>query len=382
MVKKADKLRFQPLKSELEALLVEAELIRLHQPQYNILLKDDKSALYIHITDDPYPQVKTIRKKEIITTKPKGTTLGPFQSSYKVREVLKLVRPIFKWCNNPHQPKSSHKKKACFYYHIDQCSGACLGQISVKEYQQNIAYLKNFLKGKTKQVVQQIKKNMGKQVANEEFEKAAISRDQIQLIKEVTSTNKKLSPNLTLPQLKQSQIQEGLLQLNKLLSDYLFLPIEYPLHRIEGYDVSNIQGTNPSVAMVTFIDGQSDTSEYKLFNIRTLNTPNDYGMMKEALLRRSNHPEWGLPDLLIIDGGKGQLRAALTAWQHKTPIISIAKKPDRIIIPSQNGSYHVIKLNQRNPALKLIQQVRDESHRFSKKQHTKLRRKKMLKSFI
>src|SRR5207302_1258312 len=132
--------------------------------------------------------------------------------------------------------------------------------------------------------------------------------------------------------------------------------------------------------------------EYKLFNIRLLKTPNDYAMLQEALVRRQNHPEWGTPDLVLIDGGKGQLRAALKVWQWTTPVISIAKKPDRIIIPilppherEKNAEkmeaeihdlkglkYHELSLEVGHPALTILQQVRDEAHRFSKRQHTRL----------
>jgi excinuclease ABC subunit C len=145
---------------------------------------------------------------------------------------------------------------------------------------------------------------------------------------------------------------------------------------------------------VTFINGQADTSEYRLFNIRTLDTPNDFAMLQEALLRRQNHQEWGIPNLMVIDGGKGQLRSALKAWHWTVPMISIAKKPDRLIFPifpitdkdipqdeprNLDGlKYEEVKLPPDHPALNLIQRIRDESHRFSKKQHTRLRQKTML----
>lgn len=376
-------LKFQVLESELEALLIEAELIRTHQPKYNILLKDDKTPLYIHITNEKFPRVLTLRKKEVIRKTPKGTILGPFPSAYKVKEVLKLVRKIFKWCKNP------NGGTACFYYHIDLCSGACLGEITAQDYQDNIKNLILFLRGKKKTVIKQIKTEMVGFSYNQEFEKAQIRKEQIEYIKEVTQ--KKLSPNLTLPQLQLTRTNEGLIYLQKILRDYLAIPKGWPLTTIEGYDVSNIQGTNPSVSLVTFTDGQPDKSKYKVFNIKTLNTPNDYGMMKEALVRRQRHPEWGKPNLIMVDGGKGQVRAALNIWDWQTPIIGLVKNPDRIVIPLVNNhdgtssqknkrtkiEYKVIKLEPNHPTLNILQQIRDESHRFAQKQHKKLRTKQM-----
>lgn len=157
MVHLATKLQWQVLESELEALLVEAELIRTHQPEYNVLLKDDKTALYIHVTDEPLPRLLLVRKKEMLLSHPKGTIIGPFQSAYKLKQVLALIRPIFKWCNQPHQPTDSAKpSRPCFYYHIDLCSGACTGEISPESYQRDMKNLILFLKGKTQAVIRKI----------------------------------------------------------------------------------------------------------------------------------------------------------------------------------------------------------------------------------
>jgi excinuclease ABC subunit C len=223
----------------------------------------------------------------------------------------------------------------------------------------------------------------------ERFEQAAQLRDRIDAIEAVTQRYRRLKPVLTLPTLKLSEQEEAIIQLQRILSTYTNLPKQYPLKRIEGYDVSNIQGTAAAVGMVVFEDGAPAKQEYRLFNIRSLDTPNDYHMLKEALLRRQNHPEWGEPSLLVIDGGKGQLRGAHYAWQGTTPIISIAKDPDRIIIPKLRRDrandtqqqlpydYHVLNLPEDHLALRLIQRIRDESHRFSKRQHTRLRQRQM-----
>ncbi len=380
LVLTAVQLKYQVLESELEALLTEAELIRTYLPQFNILLKDDKSPLYIHITDEIFPRVLTLRKQEMDKKKVSGTILGPFQSSYKVKEVLRIVRPIFPWCN---AQRSATSTKACFYHHLHLCSGVCTHSISQEEYGQLIQNLILFLRGKTNEIKKQLTMQMKENATQQQFETAAVLRDQVQLITEVTSPQYKLKPDLLLnAHLATSTTENGIIQLTHYLHDYCGTPQEYPLHRIECYDVSNTQGTNAAVAQVVSIDGEPHSADYRVFNIKTLNTPNDYHMLQEALQRRQNHPEWGEPDLVIIDGGKGQLRAALQVWQWRSPVISIAKDPDRIIFPltewqrKQQGTaaksiaYKILTLPPQSPALIIVQRLRDEAHRFSKKQHT------------
>jgi excinuclease ABC subunit C len=391
MVKRATQLKYQPLENEFEALLVEAELVRLHQPQYNTLLKDDKTPLYIHITSERYPRILPVRKREVERQQLKGVVLGPFQSAYRVKEVLRIVRRIFTWCNDAgdrtQEELKNNNQTACFYFHLDQCPGACLGLISPEKYHENIQQLLLFLRGKKKTVISDLKHQLKEAADQEKFEQAALLRDRIQLIEQVTQKEHRLKPELTLPTLTGTGRENALLYLRKLLTSYLYVPVTFPLNRIEGYDVSNTSGELASVSQVTFINGQPATDLYRLFNIRTLNTPNDYHMLQEALQRRQNHAEWGKPDLVVIDGGKGQLRAALNVWHWHAPVISIAKDPDRIIIPTQvsknakNGQisalYKIIELPNNHPALQLIQHLRNESHRFSKKQHTRRRLKKM-----
>lgn len=392
LVKTAVKLEHQVLESELQALLVEAELIRTYQPPYNVLLKDDKTPLYLCITKEQFPRVLTVRKKQAVTQAPQvGTLLGPFPSAYQLKEVLKIVRPIFPWCNKIATLSAQANSKPCFYYHLDLCPGACVGEISAEEYQQIIKNLVLFLRGKSREVTTNITAELRNAVKNQAFEKAALLRDALKNIEAVTQKPYRLKPNLILPALTANEATDGLAYLKQMLNTYLAVPKQHPLTRIEGYDVSNISGTNASVALVTFRNGTATPSEYRLFNIRTLNTPNDYQMMKEALLRRQNNLEWGVPSLVVIDGGKGQLRAALSVWSLPTPIISIAKNPDRIIIPklswpvasrnlpvtTKKLEYHILTLPPTHPGLILIQNIRNEAHRFSKKQHTKRRARQL-----
>jgi excinuclease ABC subunit C len=382
MVATAQEVRFEVLDSELEALLIEAELINLHQPIFNTLLKDDKSPLYLCITKAEFPRLLRLRKTELKHLAPKGTILGPFQSGYKLQEVLKLARKIFPWCNQG-PPLTGQSPKACFYYHLDLCPGVCVGTISAQEYQASMQELALFLKGKKRSVVTDLKLKLKQLVELEEYEKAAGVKSQLETITLVTSHQYKLGPELVLPSFNQTEIETGLNFLHKLLTDYLAVPHEIKLDRIEGYDVSNTQGKQAAVSQVVLTAGQPNPSQYRLFNIRDLDTPNDYEMLKEALIRRQQHPEWGQPDLVVIDGGKGQVRAAMSVWDWPARIIGIAKDPDRLVLPfwqKDKLNYHLINLPANHPGLKLIAQLRDEAHRFAKNQHQKLAIKKLLSS--
>lgn len=388
MVQAAATIQWRELESELEALLTEAELIRLYQPPVNVLLKDDKSPIYLLITDEVFPRVLTIRKREQLRLQRKGTVLGPFPSAYKLREVLKIVRPIFPWCNeasNPHRPQT--KKRACFYHHLGLCPGSCLDEITPEEYALTMRQLAEFLRGHTKELRQTMEKEMKAAVDALQYEKAAILRDRLSLIKEVTSKRYHLSPDIIAgTQLLSNESEHSLMQLKQQLVEYQLISPHVPLTRIECFDVSNIQGKNAVVAMTCCINGEPAKAEYRLFNIKTLDTPNDYRMLQEALVRRQNHPEWGRPDLIVIDGGKGQVNAALDVWTWRTAVIGIAKHPDRLVIPQldwnhwQAGElhplkqprFHLLTLPPSHPALRLIQLLRDEAHRFSNRQRRKL----------
>lgn len=395
MVSQAVTVKFKVLESELQALLVEAELIRTYQPEYNTLLKDDKSPLYIEITNELYPKVLKVRKKELIRKEKNGATiLGPFPSAYKTNEVLTIARKIFPWCNKKlaNENRRNSDNQPCFYYHIDLCPGACICEVSPEKYRENITNLIQFLRGKKKLVTVSLQEKMDHAIATQEYEEAAVVRDQLKLIAEVTSKHHKLQPELTTAALKEKVSEDGIIYLQKILSQYLRLPKQLPLTRIEGYDVSNIQGTSPAVSMVTFTDGRPDSDQYRIFNIKTLNTPNDFHMLAEAVSRRQNHPEWGTPNLVLIDGGKGQVKSVLKVWDWYTPVIGIAKNPDRLVLPYRDKTivsdkqtanktsqlkYHLVKLDSSHPTLQLIQQIRDEAHRFAQKQHKKKRTEKM-----
>ncbi|MDO5561413.1 MAG: excinuclease ABC subunit C, partial [bacterium] len=180
--------------------------------------------------------------------------------------------------------------------------------------------------------------------------------------------------------------ENSLVQLRALLQNPLHLPRDYQFKRIEGYDVSNTSGLQAVVSMVVFTNGEIDKSQYRSFNIKTLNTPNDYQMLQEALLRRVQHQEWDEPSLLLIDGGKGQVRKVWQALQNtrwqQLPLIGLAKDPDRVVIPiiekDKIINWEIASLTSDNLALQLLQQIRDEAHRFGKSRHVRRREKQLL----
>ncbi len=307
--------------------------------------------------------------------------LGPFSSSYKLQEVLKLVRPIFPWCNTAAVRKRDNR--ACFYHHLHLCPGACVGEISTQEYGENISRLKDFLRGKTTDVTKDLTAAMKAASNDQNYEAAATYRNQIQLVAQVTDKQYRLKPEIVRSiNLTGSAEKHQLKILEQLLSEYQHLPSTMKLSRIEAYDVSNISGQHAAVSMVVAVDGSITNSEYKVFNIKTLNTPNDFHMLREAIIRRQNHPEWGRPDAVVIDGGKGQLRAVLGALRTKTAIIGITKRPDRIMFPIfqwnlwRDGelpdldhlSWKSIPLPDNHPLTPLLKGLRNEAHRFSNKQ--------------
>nr|MBP7876029.1 UvrB/UvrC motif-containing protein [Candidatus Woesebacteria bacterium] len=234
--------------------------------------------------------------------------------------------------------------------------------------------------------------DMKQKVSEEKYESAALLRDRLSLIKEVTSKKYRLSPAiLSGIQILANDTDHGLQLLKQQLVEHQLSSPQIQLKRVECYDVSNIQGKNAVVAMTCFIDGAPAKEEYRLFNIKSIDTPNDYRMLQEALARRQNHPEWGRPDLIVIDGGKGQVNAALAVWTWKNAVMGIAKHPDRLVIPQlnwnqwqdgelhpqKNPRFHLITLPATHAGLNMVQQLRDEAHRFSNRQRLRLTTKSL-----
>lgn len=377
LVKNIDSYSIIKTETEFEALLLEARLIKKYQPKYNSVAKDDKHPLYIRISKDEFPKITTARREGLNH----AFYFGPFPSSRTVSETLKFLRTIFPYCT-----EKRIGKRACFYAHLGLCR-PCPNEI-VKEkgekynvlknkYRKNVFQIKKILMGKHKSVIISLQKEMNKLAKELRYEEAAEIKRQIMRINYLITNHPRVSAYLTNPNLYDDQRKEEVKDLGKILSIR-------PPFKIEGYDISNIMGKNATGSMVTFVDGEAEKSLYRRFKIKSKNTPDDVAMMGEVLQRRLNNQQWPYPDLFLIDGGESQVGQAIkTLAENKVniPVIGLAKRFEEIIIPKKKGerlSFESVKLPRSSLALKLIQRVRDEAHRFAKKYHKILRKKSML----
>ena len=472
-----DSLEYIVTNSEKEALILEATLIKKHRPRYNVQLKDDKRYPYVKITDEKFPRLLITRN----VTK-NGVYFGPFTDVSSVKQTVKFLKSLFKirTCRNMNGP--------CLNSQIDLCYAPCDGRISQKEYSEIISKIDLFFQGKYSTIVKNLKKEMIEAAQNEEYEKAAVLRDQISSIEEIMEKqfvdlvdddldqdviamaageneviviimpirNGKIvgrddflmsasqydssseimfafiqqyyGYNRHIP--KQILLDEDIDE-KELLEDWLsdlrgnkvhikvpqkgvklrlvkmarknaeiikhqkkkmesalielkkYLKLEKLPRVIEGYDISNISGKFAVGSKVSFKDAKPNKKMYKHFKMETPG-PNDFAMMEELLTRRlkmvDRDPE---PDLIVIDGGKGQLGMACGVLEKLNlthiPIIGLAKEFEEIFIPNSSRPIIIPKNNQ---ALHLLQQVRDESHRFAITYHRKLRSKNISASSL
>ena len=478
--------------SEIEALILEANLIKEHKPRYNVNLKDDKSFPYIRVTNEKFPRIFPTRK----IIKDGSKYFGPYTDVGSMRELLKVAKRIFpiRTCNLNLTEKNiaAGKFKVCLNYHIKKCIGPCQGLINEEEYSEIVKHVIDFINGRDSIVVEELQKKMERLSQNYQFEKAAAVRDQIKSIKDFLYRQKVVTPafidrDLFVAYAEDDdacavifKIREGRIIgrqhyfltgvegetldriINHLLIRYyqqadfvpkeIYIPIELeesenlekwlfekirlkvkliypqrgnkaklmrmafhnaklllqelklqrmkekdfiphslkalqrdlrlprPPKRIEAFDISNIQGTDPTASLVTFINGQAKKNEYRHFKIRSKVTPDDFAMMSEAIERRYSRQlkeKQPLPDLVMVDGGKGQLSAATKVLEKLNikdqPIIALAKRLDEVFVPGVSEPQNVPKTSS---GLRLLQRVRDESHRFAIDYHRKLRSKR------
>lgn len=496
LVSQIERLEYIITNTEVEALILESHLIKKHKPKYNILLKDDKKYPYFLITDEDFPRIQVVRKKNM--NPEKGRYYGPYtdiRAMYSTLDFLKKIFPL-KQCKTP-----KFKDRPCLYYHIGRCMAPCQGKVSSEEYKALVHQAELFLSGKQSELMEQIKTRMEKYASEEQFEKAARLRDSYldlkktlekqQVVYENTKLNediisflsedgifaivilmiregrlidkkdfvyeveeedkteffatffKEYYNSLTLGYpdkivsnelesigekalyeewleilakkkvkisygksaqgkelqsladknarvvldnaklKKMSKIRDDFNEIGSYLAEKLHLQ-NFP-HRIECYDISHIQGTNTVASMITFINGQSKKSEYKKFKIRTTEgKPDDFLSMKEVLTRRLKHlgdKNWDKPDLMIIDGGKGQLSSVMQIIEELgitgIDVVSLAKKHEEVFLPKKSDP---VILPQNSSALFLFQRIRDEAHRFAITYHRTLRSKSMTKA--
>lgn len=369
-----------PTASEQESLLLEQKLIRQNQPLYNTLWRDDKSYPYLKLTlNEDYPRIFFTRSKK----KDGAKYFGPYP---QVNHIKKLLRSLWRKKMFPlrpckfefHQdeilksgglknnnPNLYKKVQSCVYLHTGECPAPCVAKISKENYGKIAERIKLFFQGSLEFLKEKLLKEMKKSSQRLHFEEAADTRDQIQALMFLRQkvTIKKISPETLL---KDIQLTRSLRELQNVLK----LP-EPPL-RIEAFDISNIQGQEPVASLVVFENGKPFKSDYRKFKIKTVHGPNDFAMIREVVERRYQRviKEGGnLPDLILIDGGKGQLSSALEAMNsipeqrlQKVPIIALAKKNEEIFLPNRSNS---IQLPLDSTALHILQWIRDEAHRFA-----------------
>jgi len=502
-VKKINNIEYLVTDSEVEALILELDLIKKYHPKFNVDLKDDKSYPFIAITgNDDYPRVFITRNKKIIGAK----YFGPYTNVQTLREAIKFLKKIFliRDCTKPQPGKQ--KNKPCLNYHIGLCSAPCIGKISKEEYKKNINYIISFLKGKDKNIIKDLENEMYKYAQDLNYEKASEIRNKINLINEVSSNQKifissedswdfvsiikdndiaaasifmyrqgeLVGFNNVIISNYVSEIQEEILSdflvryyenINNLPS-IIYIPFEIndldvvidyfkkvkdkkieiktpktdenkkimdlalrncklflekknfenetnfskAFHdimelkeklklknipkRIECYDISNLKDTFPVGSMAVFINGIPAKEHYRHFKIKTISYQDDFKMINEILKRRLkylkdsklqiNESFYEKPDLIIIDGGKGQFNIAKNTLNEfgldkDIDLISLAKKEEIIFSSNfENG----ISFETNKNFMRIIIKIRDEAHRFAIEFHKKLRDSNMIKSFL
>jgi len=382
--------------STIEALILEANLIKKYQPKYNIVWKDSKNYFFIGITKEDFPQIfithqpvevlsskyKVLRRKNIPTTKYKILNtkfVGPFVDGKALKQTLKILRKIF-----PFRSCNKIPKHPCLWYQLKRCPAPCLLKSAVaeqipnlnnkikREYQDNIKNIRKILEGKKTQVLKNLKKEMKTASKNQKFEKAAKIRDQIMALEKVLAHTRIFEGYV-----KPRSWQYFTVVLKKILRT------KRKIFRIEAYDVSNIQGQKATGSMITFLRGKPDKNFYRRFKIKISGKPDDTAMLKEILTRRLKHKEWPFPDLILIDGGKPQLNIAVKSKSQnpnskKIKIIALAKRKNELFIENQKKP--ILLKNLPREIFNLILQLRDEAHRFAKKYHLKLRENATLPS--
>ena len=491
MVKKISDIEWLVTRSESEALLTEAAMIKEHEPRYNILMRDDKSYPYVRITNEPFPQVLLTRK----IVNDGSRYFGPFTEVYNLRETLKVIHKIFpvRSCSYLINDDIIARKKisVCLDYHIRKCLGPCEGLQSQEDYSAMIEEVVRFLHGRTDKIVKQLRNEMVEASKRQDYEEAAHCRDRISAVEAFTKRQRKISASFAdqdiiavavqqkdacaavirlrngriigrermflsgVHEQNMSEILSGFMKQFYLESDFLpqeillqekpegcdslaewlsekrgkkvtitapqrgekaklvrlslqnaelllaenirkrerrrelvpemiqqlqaDLNLEVPPRRIEAFDISNIQGSNPVGSMVCFVDGVAKKSEYRKFKIKTVKGIDDFAMIREVVLRRYSRlksEKATFPDLILIDGGKGQLSMAVSALQELglsyISVIGLAKRLEEVYVPGSSDPQNIPKSS---PGLFLLRRIRDEAHRFAVTFH-RLRRKK------
>ncbi|NIL98896.1 MAG: GIY-YIG nuclease family protein [Planctomycetales bacterium] len=361
--------------SEVDALLMESRLIKDVQPKYNREQKDDKSFPYLEITThEDFPRVEVTRQP-----KSRGVKLyGPFANAGSLRGAMQVLQRIFKFRTCSLDIEEADEKwrwfRPCLLASIEQCTAPCNLRISKEDYRTDIKRLRMFLEGKKKSVLQEMYRAMEQASAALQFERAARLRDEIHML-ETLDQRGELDTHAQ-PEVFYIDPKKGLAGLKKIFA------LQALPRTIEGVDIAHFAGKETVASLVQFLDGLPFKPGYRRFKIRGVKGIDDYRSIHEVVARRFRHrndDEQILPDLLLIDGGRGQLNAALAAFNDlglQPPLVlALAKREEEIFVMNQDQP---VRLSRHAYALRLLQYVRDEAHRFAQHYHHILRRKSTL----
>ncbi len=375
LVREIADIDFLEAASEVDALLVEARLIKDIQPKFNIDLKDDKSFPYLEITTrEDFPRVAFTREPSA-----RGTRLyGPFANAGSLRGAIAVLQKIFKFRTCELDIEEEDPKwrwfRPCLLASIQQCTAPCNLRISKDNYRRDIKHLQMFLEGKKNAVLDEMRREMSEAAAKLHFERAARLRDEIRML-ETLDERGELETHVQ-PEVFFIDPKKGLAGLKQVLK------LSETPRTIEGVDIAHLAGSQTVASLVQFIDGLPFKPGYKRYKIQSVGQIDDYSSIHEVVARRFQRLEaegQPRPDILLIDGGKGQLNAGLAAFralQIEPPVVlSLAKREEEIYLPNLEEP---LKLSRHSYALRLLQYVRDEAHRFAQHYHHILRRKNTL----
>jgi excinuclease ABC subunit C len=361
--------------SEVDALLMEARLIKDIRPKYNIEQKDSKTYPYIEITTrEDFPRVSLTREPEA-----HGTRLfGPFTDVDGARRALQVMQRVFRFrtCNLDIRAEDPALRfqRPCLLYYIKQCTGPCAAYIDRETYRTDMRTFIRFLSGKRRGIIRDLTRRMEAAAEARAFERAAELRDQIRAIESLDKRGSLVAHPQ--PEVFYTDPTRGLQRLQKVLG------MDRHPRAIEGVDIATTAGQESVGALVTFLDGKPFKSGYRRYRIKSVAGVDDYAMVREVVGRRFTRlerEEAVFPDVLLIDGGLGQLHAALEAFQVlkiEPPVVLALAKREELVFAA--GSDEPLRLGRSSPALRLLQYVRDEAHRFASHYHHILRGKRVL----
>lgn len=380
LMERVKDIAYIPTASEKEAILLEYKLIQEHKPKYNIDLKDNKTFICVKISAHAFPAILVTRRVK----KDGADYFGPYVSANVCREAVNYAVKFFKLrtCSDR---EFLNRATPCIQYDIGRCMAPCVSLVNKGDYSERVRQAKMFLNGQNSDLIKELREKMKRASVAMNFEEAAWARDLIKGIKIMLERQKVITvaAELALPSssgkvyfASQMSILKNKLHLNK-------LP-----HVIECVDISNIQGKSASGSLVSFVNGLRDKKRYRLFNIKREEKPNDYAMMHEVLERRFSRKEWDKPDLLMVDGGRGQLSIACKVLESlnikDVSIIAIAKIKSSHKKSSDNAQVflpnriNLIKFKKGDQSLLYLIRIRDEAHRFGISHHRKRHLKKVM----